>query len=85
MASRLRIVATAVGGNIKVFNESSGVLIPRSNPQLLAEALTRYVHDRGLRMQHGKASRKRAVTAFSMDVMVNSYVRVYDSLLRTAA
>jgi sugar transferase (PEP-CTERM/EpsH1 system associated) len=80
MASGLPIIATTVGGNVELVDGSVGQLIPTSSPQILAQAMSLYVHDRGLRMQHGKASRERAVAAFSLDTMVRSYTQIYDAL-----
>lgn len=85
MASGLPIIATAVGGNIELVDDSIGRLIPKSNPQILAEAMNRYVYDRGQRMKNGKASRERAVAAFSIDTMVRSYIQVYDALCSARA
>ncbi len=81
MAAGLPIIATAVGGNPElVIDDVNGCLIPPSDPRALANKLHRYVADTELRLRHGEASRHRAVSTFTVDAMVDSYVRLYDSL-----
>jgi len=81
MASGLPIIATAVGGNFELIeSDTNGRLVPVSNPPALAAEIKRYVDDVELRMLHGKASRDRVITAFSIDAMVASYLDIYDSL-----
>ena len=80
MATGLPTIATAVGGNVELVNDSvSGRLIPPSNPQALATELKTYILDRQLRSRQGAESRRRAVEHFSIDAMVRSYIDVYDA------
>jgi sugar transferase (PEP-CTERM/EpsH1 system associated) len=81
MASGLPVIATAVGGNPELIVDNvSGFLIPPSSPQSVAGKLQKYVADAGLRLQHGTAGRDCAVARFSLETMVDSHLRLYDSL-----
>jgi sugar transferase (PEP-CTERM/EpsH1 system associated) len=84
MASGLPVVATNVGGNSElVEEETTGTLVPRADPQALADAIALYADSPELRRQHGQAARERAVAEFSLDRMVEHYTVVYDSLMKT--
>jgi len=81
MATGLPVIVTAVGGNVElVADDINGRLVPISNPQVLAAAIEQYIANDALRSRHGEASRLRALSNFSVDLMVDSYVRLYDSL-----
>jgi len=80
MATGLPVIATAVGGNPELVQDDvNGILVPVSDPEAMAGALRRYVLSPKLRLQHGTAGRRRAISNFSVDAMVDSYVRLYDS------
>jgi len=82
MASGLPVIATAVGGNPELVVEGkSGYLVPSANPQLMAEAIGKYIDDPCLLQLHGKFGRERAEKTFSMKAMVDSYMKVYDDLI----
>jgi sugar transferase (PEP-CTERM/EpsH1 system associated) len=83
MAIGLPVVATNVGGNSElVVDGETGFLVPRNNPQALAEAIVRYINNPELRGQHAKNARERAVKEFSMDIMVKKYIDVYDDVIK---
>lgn len=83
MATGLPVVATNVGGNHELVEAGrTGFLVPRDDPRSMADALLRYVDDEALRRQHGEDGRLRAERRFSLDVMVDQYLRVYESVLR---
>jgi sugar transferase (PEP-CTERM/EpsH1 system associated) len=82
MASGLPVIAAAVGGNGElVVHGQTGELVPQATPQALATALCRYLDDPARCAAHGGAARRRASEAFSMDVMVEGYLSLYESLL----
>lgn len=79
MACSLPVVATRVGGNAElVVDGETGLLVPRADPQAMAEALLRYLDDDSLRSRHGTAARQRAVENFSIDGMVRNYQDIYN-------
>jgi sugar transferase (PEP-CTERM/EpsH1 system associated) len=82
MASGLPVVATRVGGNPElVEEETTGTLVPRADPQALADAIREYVVDPGAGKRKGSAGRRAVEQRFGLDVMVKSYVDLYDRLL----
>ena len=82
MSSGLPVVATDVGGNSElVVNGKNGFLVPPKNPVAMAEAILKYVKNTGLLDQHGHEGRSIVEKSFSMDVMVEQYLTVYDELL----
>ena len=82
MASALPVVATQVGGNGElVLDNTTGLLVPASDPTALADAIESYLLDPDLRQCHGRAGRERVEQFFSIDVMIKKYVQLYDTLL----
>jgi sugar transferase (PEP-CTERM/EpsH1 system associated) len=78
MATGLPIVATRVGGTPELVQDDvDGLLVPARNPPALAGALARYLGDPELRIAHGRAARRRALDAFSLDRMRATYEALY--------
>jgi sugar transferase (PEP-CTERM/EpsH1 system associated) len=78
MASGLPVVATHVGGADElVVPEETGLLVPASSPEAMADALARVVADPARRVQMGHASRHRAEEVFALDGMVRNYTQMY--------
>ena len=85
MASRLPVIASAVGGNVELIESGmTGLLVPASDPDALAEALLSYYRDRAMARRHGKAARRVAETRFSLSGMVSEYCHLYESTLAAA-
>jgi sugar transferase (PEP-CTERM/EpsH1 system associated) len=80
MASGLPVVATAVGGNPELVDHTNGRLVPSSDLSALTDELGALVVDASLRARLGEASRSRAVSAFTLDAMVDAYLQLYDSM-----
>ena len=81
MATGLPVIATAVGGNPELIqHDVNGSLVPVSSPEAVAGEMARYIGSAELRLRHGTASRQRVISDFSVEAMVDSYVRLYDSL-----
>jgi sugar transferase (PEP-CTERM/EpsH1 system associated) len=82
MASGLPVIATNVGGNPELVVEGeTGMLVPPSNPVAMADAIYSYLKDPAKLERHGQAGRKRAEEHFSIEKMVEGYLRVYDEVL----
>ncbi|MCB1858623.1 MAG: TIGR03088 family PEP-CTERM/XrtA system glycosyltransferase [Gammaproteobacteria bacterium] len=81
MASCLPVVATRVGGNSDLVEDGrNAILVKAADSIMLAEALSRYIMDPVLRREHGKHSRARVESLFSIHGMVEKYMAVYDAL-----
>jgi len=82
MASGLPVVATKMGGNPELVREGeSGVLVPPSEPIAMANAVRLYLENPKKRDNDGAAGRRRVGTQFSLQVMVDGYLSVYDAVL----
>ena len=79
MASRLPVVATAVGGNVELVEDGvCGRLFPARDINVLAQILEAYAMDESLRLTHSQAARTIAVERYSLQAMVSRYQRIYD-------
>ena len=82
MASGLPIIASDAGGNAELINPGvNGELVPPGDRGGLARRLAAYIGDPDLRKTHGKASRARALSQFSLDGMIDKYRSMYFDLL----
>ena len=76
-ACGLAVVATDVGGNPNIVDESSGVLVPPRDPETLAAAMLTLLRDRERREQMGAAARNRVLRDHSLDAMAQAYASLY--------
>lgn len=82
MATGLPVIATAVGGNSElVVPGTTGQLVPRADPDLLASAIARYLDHPQESREHGVAGRARALAEFSLAGMVARYQALYAKLI----
>jgi sugar transferase (PEP-CTERM/EpsH1 system associated) len=80
MASALVVVATDVGGNADlVVPGYTGLIVPASNDDAMADQLVALATDTERARRYGMAGRQRVQTTFSMQAMVSTYLRVYDT------
>lgn len=85
MAAGKPVVAARSGGIPELVGDGeTGLLVPPGNFDLLGEALRRLAADPALRKRLGDAGRARALDAFNVDRMVQSYERLYFDLTRTS-
>lgn len=83
MATGLPVVATRVGGNPElVENGRTGLLVPPADPARMGEAIRTYLDDRKLREAHGRAARQTVEQRFSLEAMVEGYMKVYERTLQ---
>jgi sugar transferase (PEP-CTERM/EpsH1 system associated) len=81
MATGLPIVATDTGGNSElVKNGQNGALIPVADVSALSEAVSAYLHNPTLRIEHGVASRSTAQRNFDLSLMAARYAELYESV-----
>lgn len=84
MASGLPVIATAVGGNPElVLPGQTGTLVPPADAEQMAQALLDFANDPARMRQAGKLARAEVEKRFSMEAMVEGYLRVYDQALKT--
>ena len=78
MAAKQPIVATAVGGTPEVVEDGqTGILVPARDPGALAQALGQLVEDNSRRLELGVAGRTRLEAKFTVDRMVQKYMKAY--------
>jgi sugar transferase (PEP-CTERM/EpsH1 system associated) len=78
MASGLPVIATNTGGNAElVRSKETGELVPPEDSVALADEILRFANDPDLRKACGVASRKAAVEGYSLDMMIDTYHRMY--------
>ena len=78
MATALPVVASRVGGVPQlVLDQHTGLLVPPSDPETLADALSAYIRDPQLRARHGAAGRAHVLAHYSIDKMVEGYDSLY--------
>lgn len=86
MASRLPLVATAVGEVPTVIQDGrTGVLVPAEDPKLLAAAIIELLRDPAKRAQLASAARQLVEAEFSAERMTADYLRVYEEAIAVAA
>jgi len=84
MAAGKPVVATRVGGAPEIVRDGvTGLLAPPRAPGQLADAIIRVLKNRAGSMEMGRRGLELVKEKFSMEKMVESYMRLYDSLLQT--
>lgn len=82
MATELPVVATSVGGNPEVvIDGETGLLVPPSDPELLAESMFSLLVTPGSWNAFGDAGRARVEEHFCIRSMVEQYESLYMELL----
>ena len=81
MSCGLPIVASAVGGNVRLVDDANGFLFPQSDTERFIDAIVKLFRDETVRLVMGKRSRERVERDFSLEQMVKEYERLYVSLL----
>lgn len=82
MASGLPVVATAVGGVPDVVPNDTGILVPHGDDKALRAAIARLFDDAAERRRMAEAARAYALGRFSQEVMLDRYLRLYDTFQR---
>ena len=82
MASRLPLVATAVGAVPEVVQDGhTGILVPAENVDALTRAVVELLRDPILRERFGEAAVKLVREEFSAERMTMEYLRLYEEVL----
>jgi glycosyltransferase involved in cell wall biosynthesis len=83
MAAGLPVVATRVGGSPEIIEDGvSGLLVPPRDPEALASAISRLLHDKSMAKTLGQAARRRVFAQYSLARAVASTEQLYEELLR---
>ncbi len=86
MASRLPIVATAVGGVPTIILDGrTGVLVSTVEPASIATATIDLLRDSAQRERLGAAARQLVEEEFSAQRMTSDYLRLYEAAIATTA
>jgi L-malate glycosyltransferase len=81
MASRLPVVATAVGGIPEVVkDEETGLLVAPKSPEALAEAILRLYEDRALARRLGERGHEVVHEKFSAEAMARRIIEIYERI-----
>jgi glycosyltransferase involved in cell wall biosynthesis len=81
-AAGLPVIASAVGGLAEVVDDGrTGILVNPNDPVILAQAIMRLGADCHLRSAMGKEGRKRATRNWSMELMAQRTLKLYDACL----
>lgn len=82
MATGLPVIATNVGGNPElVLDNETGVLVPVTDDNAIADAIIKYIDKPELLAIHGDRGRHRVLEHFSIDSMVKGYESLYDTTM----
>lgn len=81
MASGRPVIATRVGGNPEIVPDGVAGRLVSTDPEEIAAAIIDYAEHAALMRAHGEGARAHVLNSFSLDFMVNSYDRIYSSLL----
>ncbi len=81
MACGLPVVASDVGGNGRLIDNSCGVLFRLGNSERFVVAITDMLRCESARVEFGGRARRRVEAEFSVEEMVRTYERLYSELL----
>jgi glycosyltransferase involved in cell wall biosynthesis len=85
MAAGKPMVVTRVGENSHVvIDNETGLTVPPANPEALATALRKLLHNDDLRRRLGHAARLRYESAFTTQHMITAYEDLYRKLVGDA-
>jgi len=83
MATGLPVIATRVGGNPELVEVgNTGELVPHSDPVSMARAIDSYFREPKKVIQHGTLARRTVERRFSMEGMVEGYLKTYDAVMQ---
>jgi glycosyltransferase involved in cell wall biosynthesis len=79
----LPIVSTDVGVASQIIGKNEGgFIVPQEDPKAVARALVQIAEDNDLRTKMGEQNKQKSLE-FTVDKMVESYIKIYESLVDT--
>jgi len=83
MSMGLPVIATDVSGSNELVRDGvTGLLIPKSRPDILSRAINRLYKDKFLRKRLGEEARNRIKMSYSIESIALKYLELYENLLR---
>jgi len=83
MAAKKPIVATNVSAIPEIVSDGkTGILVPPSNAEALADGILRLIKQRNLAKTMAEAGRERLEVYFGIEKMVKKIERIYDGLIK---
>jgi sugar transferase (PEP-CTERM/EpsH1 system associated) len=79
MSCGLPIVASAVGGNVRLVDGSNGIVFPLNDAASFTEAVASLLSEPAVRSKKGRRSREKVEGDFSVERMVRQYEELYIS------
>ena len=81
-AMSLPIITTNVPGcNDIIDNEHSGLLVPLRNQEKLKSAIKKYLKNQKLILHYGSNSRKKICKFFTVELINNQILKIYENFL----
>lgn len=75
------VIGTRVGGTPELIEDGcNGLLVPRSSPDELAQAINTLLRDQARRQQMGEASQRLIRERFDVDQSINKLVAFYNTV-----
>lgn len=82
MYMRKPVIATNVGGTPEVVQEGqTGLLVPPSNPQAMAQSIITLIENPAIRQKLAAAGHDRAASLFTVEGMIKQYEDIFVKLL----
>lgn len=85
MAGKPVVATEVIGLTELVIDQETGILVPPSDPQALAKAISTLMDSQDLRENMGKRGQERAFKHFSIERMVKDLLNFYDSFFDLSA
>ncbi len=80
MAAGKPVIATDVGGNQEIIRHGeTGILISPQNSEMLADSILMLLENKTLANKLGMAARKVVKEKFSINCMIDNYIKLYES------
>ncbi|MEW6418488.1 MAG: glycosyltransferase [Nitrospirota bacterium] len=81
MSCGLPVIASDVGGNSRLVDSSNGYLFPLNDEALFTNNIIALLNDKAVLNELGSQSRIKVQKEFSIDQMIESYQRLYESVI----
>jgi glycosyltransferase involved in cell wall biosynthesis len=83
MANMKPVIATDGGGSKEIIIDGvTGYLIPKTNYEELVSKILYLIDNPNRATLMGEAGRKRIETGFTLDIMVNEYIKLFSQIVK---